>query len=182
MTDAEKSAEPLQAHFEQTIHYPATTFGYGSTNQVAKVVNICHGIMMHCGCEEVFLKHRREVRVWTSDQGVETLVADSACPTGEHVSDPAEVAEIFDVSGDHGKNAEAYNKFLFPRCLRMPDHGHMIFNLMGESLEQTPQWPEFKPHLKAIAAFLDDRGLRSRFQVLCLAGPLLKKERDMFNE
>jgi hypothetical protein len=54
------------------------------------------------------------------------------------------------------------------RCLRnVLGHRHVIFNALEEAISGIPAWKAFEVQLRGITAFLSNRGLRQRFQLLC---------------
>ena len=171
----------LQAWCELNRHYLATTLGYGAAGQVHKTINTVHCILVETGSAAFYDKHRFEVRAWTSDQGVERMVVDSGNP----LTVDANLAETVDrvraglVSSNSTAAATAW---LFPRAIFMPDHLHMIFNLVGEALEHVPEWPELSSCFHAIASFLHDKGLRGRYQASCLSGADQHIQFAMFND
>ena len=55
-----------------------------------------------------------------------------------------------EVTPSVGAGAEA---FLFPRCLYMPDHCHMVFGAEEEGACAIPEWQEIKDDLSCLSAF-----------------------------
>ena len=116
-----------------------------------KTINIAHCILVETGSAAFYDKHRFEVRAWTSDQGVERMVVDSANPltVDASLADTVDRVRAGLVSSNSSAAATAW---LFPRAIFTPDHLHMIFNLVGEALEQAPEWPDLSSGFHAIAS------------------------------
>eukprot|EP00959_Pyramimonas_sp_CCMP1952_P188576 3943735-Pyramimonas_sp.AAC.1 len=62
----------------------------------------------------------------------------------------------------------AVEAFFLPRCIYLPDHLHMLFNALEESVSSTPSWKVVEKHYKALAGFLNNNSLRGRFRALCM--------------
>ena len=58
--------------------------------------------------------------------------------------------------------------YLLPVALFTPGSLHIIWNSFQEALTGLPLWKSFELRLKSVVDFLRDRGLRQRYQSICL--------------
>ena len=174
--------DPQQLHKSFENHaWPITVLGYGASNMAFKVRNIVHAAVIQCEGEAEWQRFRKSVLGWTSDQGTELKIADCALAV------PANLANLSKVCADIQANVAsltaepAIASYLWPRCLYMPGHMHLLFNALEEAVIKSPIWGgTFLVGLRGLLAFLNSKGLRQRFQAICLADAS-GFERSLFN-
>lgn len=82
---ADRLALDADKHFGRRF-LPTTTLGYGGANLLGKACNTQHAAALESGTWAKFCKMRNEVRVWSSDQGVDSAIADCPCLIAEDFS------------------------------------------------------------------------------------------------
>lgn len=143
---------------------PCTALGYGRATLTNKIYNITHAQMLECGSMEAFSKYRFQVRSLLSDSGVERGLADSpVVRDARTLSDILRGMQAGELSM-HG----ATDAFLYPNCVYIQGHLHIIYNALQAGVEKLPTWTEHVELLRGVNNFLKDLGLRQRFQTICM--------------
>lgn len=105
---------------------------------------------------EPFRGMRSEAGGCTSDQGAKKGITDGSFNVIE-----ACVGEF--VATDPGYS-------MYPRCLFVFGHHHILFDSLEETTKSLPNSARFSDKLNICHAFLSDRHLRQQFQATCVQG------------
>ena len=148
-----------------------TVLGYGAGNIVYKYRNLLHGMLLRCGNEKELLAYRLSVIGWTSDQGTEYKLADVCF--AEAVNKDLLVKCANDIRGNQAflqpPDGSPQKHWLFPYCLPMVGHLHLVSNALESAVTTTRIWKvHFKTGMQALLSFLNSRGLRDRLQTTCI--------------
>ena len=135
----------LQEVFESR-HMPISTVAYGGGTVWGKSLNTCTSLMLESGSEELWDKRRMETRGLTSDQGVESDIADAPniigfSPNGGGCNRPMELLRD---NPDRVNDTPENSLFMFPLLMYMPDHCHMIFGALSAGLDHDPEWSNLR--------------------------------------
>ena len=149
--------------------WQCTVLGHGAANLGFKFRNVLHSMLLICGDEEQLRRFRLSVIAWTSDQGTERKLADAALADQPNLERLRNICQKVSFEGlELGCNA-ALQVYLFPNCLYMPGHQHLLFNGLEESVKRSPLWSSgFSEGLHAMVSMLNSRGLRDRFVMTCM--------------
>ena len=146
-----------------------TVFGYGAGSLTYKYRNLLHGICLKCSNDQEVDSYRESVVGWTSDQGTEYKISDIA------VAQPPNRELLLKASRDIGcreaflqTDACAQKHFLFPWCLAMTGHLHLISNALESAVTKCRIWTQVKHGIQGLLGFLNSRALRQRLQATCL--------------
>jgi hypothetical protein len=145
---------------------PVTSLGHGRARLIDKVYNSTHSIMLECGSMEVFGKFRMEVRSLTSDAGTERGLADVPV-----IRDARSLQAMLHClrSGELDVSA-ASSAYLYPNCIYMQGHLHILYNALQAAVEKVPGWEGHLVLLRGLNSFFKNLPLRQRFQTLCMSG------------
>jgi hypothetical protein len=141
LTLEERLATNWDNHFERR-HMTTTTLGYGMGGLLGKACNTQHAAALEAGSWSNFLAIRWAVKVWSSDQGVDSAIVDSPCLIDEKFENLATLMQDMTESRltiNSGAAAEAY---FLPDCLYYPDHLHVIFNALEEAVRALQAWED----------------------------------------
>lgn len=141
---------------------PATCLGRGKATLIHKVHNATHSQMLECGSSELFDKVRHEVRSITSDTGVERMLADAP-----YLRDPLALGSVLQRLSEGAEFSESTEGFLYPACLFIPGHLHLVYNSLQAAVEKEPAWGEMLRLLRGVNSFLKDLSLRQRCRMTC---------------
>ena len=142
----------INANFQSRI-CPLSTLGLGHAGAVSKLLNCAGLYLMESESNKQFHSIRNEVRGYTSDQGVE-----KDCGEGT-----VKVIPMF-----HDFESNSRQSFMFPQCLVVPGHLHILYNALREAIEKLPIAKEFLANLAVVQDFLSDKELRLKFVAECL--------------
>ena len=151
--------------------------GYGQTTLVAKIITYVHILKIMSGGGFAFTRMRYRVRGVCSDQGTERLLCDA--PYCEDVD--ALKSHLAQVEAGVVSLPASIDSFLLPVALWVPGHIHMVWNAVQEALESMPLWTSFYKRLQGIVDFVRSKGLRQRFQALCLGQSHQARWQALFN-
>ena len=148
-----------------------TVLGYGAGNILYKYRNLLHGMVLRCGNEKALLDYRLSVVGWTSDQGTEYKLADVCF--AEAINKDLLVKCANDIRSNQAflqpPDGSPQKHWLFPYCLPMVGHLHLVSNALETAVTNTWIWKvHFKTGLQALLTFLNSRGLRQRLQFTCI--------------
>ena len=144
-----RRAYDINAAFESRL-FPLSTLGVGAAGLVKKGINVANVYVMESESLDKFHEVRCEIRGFTSDQGTERKLPEvpvailSACRDAYEPSDPM--------------------SYMYPRCLAMPGHLHILFNALEEAVKSLSISAKFLERLRSLQSFLSNRQLRQRFQ------------------
>ena len=150
-----RKAYDLSANFESRI-CPLSTLGAGHAGLVKKGRSLANILLMESGSLSSLNELRCEVRGLTTDQGTEKGVSEAT----------VEILQKF--RGEYAPGDPM--SFMYPRCLWIPGHLHVMFNALEEAVKGLSVSKAFLDHLRALQQFLSDKQLRRTFQASCLAG------------
>jgi hypothetical protein len=151
-----------------TYAWQVTTFGYGASALVYKWRNLCHGILLRCENEEELHRYRASVVGYTSDAGTEKKLADCAFARPVNLSELRSFStQVLNFERYLHKGGQECSHYLFPYCLGMQGHLHMISNAVETAITRTRFWPAFEPGLVGLLGFLNSKDLRKRFLAVC---------------
>ena len=146
-----------------------TVFGHGAASLTYKYRNLLHGICLKCSDDQEVDSYRESVVGWTSDQGTEYKISDIA------FAQPPNRELLLKASRDIGcreaflqTDACAQKHFLFPWCLAMTGHLHLISNALESAVTKCRIWTQVKHGIQGLLGFLNSRALRQRLQATCL--------------
>jgi hypothetical protein len=161
------SSRVLEGAYE-SIGWPVTVLGHGASNIAYKFRNLLHGIALKCKNEQQFKAFRESVVGFTTDQGTERKLADCALAVDTTFDNVAQVCDDL-VAGTLLLTSDvAQNIYVFPYCLFVPGHMHILFNALEESVKKSKIWGErFVDALRNLLHLLNDRGLRQRMIATC---------------
>ena len=148
-----------------------TVLGYGAGNIQYKYRNLLHGMLLRCEDEKALLDYRLSVVGWTSDQGTEYKLADVCF--AEAINKDLLVKCANDIRSNQAflqpPDGSPQKHWLFPYCLPMVGHLHLVSNALETAVTNTMIWAhQFKSGLQALLTFLNSRGLRQRLQITCV--------------
>ena len=148
-----------------------TVLGYGAGNILYKYRNLLHGMVLRCSNEKALLDYRLSVVGWTSDQGTEYKLADVCF--AEAINKDLLVKCANDIRSNQAflqpPDGSPQKHWLFPYCLPMVGHLHLVSNALETAVTNTRIWKvHFKAGLQALLTFLNSRGLRQRLQITCV--------------
>ena len=144
----------INQNFESRL-CPLSTLGLGHAGMVKKLLNVAGIYLMESADAAQFHHVRNEVRGYTSDQGTEKELAEGTVMVIPRFKD-------FDPSD--------VQSFMYPRCLTVPGHLHILYNALESAVAQLPVAKQFLEHLKVLESFLSNRTLRAKFQASCVQG------------
>ena len=174
-TVADLAGHPVAGHF--TIrHYPMVTVAQGHEDTLYKSAGLQHMLGLQTGTWSLFEKARREVRTFTSDQGLEADIPDTPCLYTENFGNMHAVQQEY-LRGElraSTLSSAAQASFFLPLCLIVADCLHIVFNAFEETVVSSPVWAKIGPMLTSITVFLSTRDLRNRFAETCMASHPLK--------
>lgn len=158
--------------------WQCTVLGHGAANLGFKFRNVLHSMLLVCGDEEQLRRFRLSVIAWTSDQGTERKLADAALADQPNLERLRNICQKVSFEGLELGCNEALQVHLFPNCLYMPGHQHILFNGLEESIKRSPLWSSgFSEGLHAMVSMLNSRGLRDRFVMTCMKdAPAFERE------
>jgi hypothetical protein len=157
----------------RTFAHQATVLGYGASHLAYKWRNFFHEACLQCQDEPSLKAWRHSVTGFTSDQGTERKLADSALACEVNKESIAKFCQEL-VNGlaslDRSENSDASSDYyLLPNCLYMPGHQHILFNSLKSAVLKSKLWgPKYVEGLRALLSFLGDRPLRQRFIATCM--------------
>ena len=128
-----------------------STLGRGRAQTLKKTWNITTQHKMKTSTDLEYTEFRESVFGFLSDMGNEKGVAD------------ASTLEPVVGRGDNKYNVAQ----LYPNCLYMPEHLHIIYNALQNGVEKIPQNKKWIKRLKALERFLSDKSLRRLFMAQC---------------
>eukprot|EP00959_Pyramimonas_sp_CCMP1952_P352334 7382039-Pyramimonas_sp.AAC.1 len=166
--------------FEQR-HLPLTTMGYGAASLLHKSLACQHCLALETGSKGKFDIARNQVRVFTSDQGLEFGIADTPLLLGSDLANVAEVLHELDASPHELNTVLASQSFFLPNAITVPDALHVVYNALKDTITSRYSWKGFESHLRAFAKFLGNRDLRGRFKMRCCKTPGDKSEISRFS-
>ena len=169
-SDAESAWNVSQLKF-LSFAWQLTVLGYGAGNILYKYRNLLHGMILRCGNEKALLEYRLSVIGWTSDQGTEYKLADVCF--AEAINKDLLVKCANDIRSNQAflqpPDGSPQEHWLFPYCLPMVGHLHLVSNALETAVTNTRIWKiNFKAGLQALLGFLNSRGLRQRLQITCV--------------
>ena len=150
--------------------WQVTTCGYGASNLAFKFRNLVHGVLLKSGTQADLDSFRNSVLSWTSDQGTERKLADCAFAVAASYDNLRNIARM--VSADELPLAgpQCAQCYMWPRCLFMPGHLHIIQNALEDTVKHSSMWRSaFSDGMSAVAAILANTGLRRRFIFTCMS-------------
>ena len=157
-----------------------TALGYGAANLTYKLRNILHGVLKKVGDAKEMDRFRYQVLGWTSDQGTERKLADCAFATEASYEQLKKIASSVWLEEIPLAGTSARQNYLFPNCLYMPGHLHILQNALEEATKKSTLWgANFEDGLRAVTGVLNSRGLRQRFVAVCMSAAT-QTERAMF--
>lgn len=169
-SDAESAWNVSQLNL-RSFAWQLTVLGYGAGNILYKYRNLLHGMVLRCSNEEALLDYRLSVVGWTSDQGTEYKLADVCF--AEAINKDLLVKCANDIRSNQAflqpPDGSPQKHWLFPYCLPMVGHLHLVSNALETAVTNTRIWKiHFKAGLQALLGFLNSRGLRQRLQITCV--------------
>ena len=166
-----ESAWNVSQLISRSFAWQLTVLGYGAGNILYKYRNLLHGMVLRCGNEKTLLDYRLSVVGWTSDQGTEYKLADVCF--AEAINKDLLVKCANDIRSNQAflqpPDGSPQKHWLFPYCLPMVGHLHLVSNALETAVTNTRIWKvHFKAGLQALLGFLNSRGLRQRLQITCV--------------
>jgi hypothetical protein len=156
MHDADaRSKLDLNSCFETRI-MPLTTLGSGHESHFKKATNVAGLYLNESSDLDQFDEKRCGVMGLTSDQGAEMQIADASVHVVNGYADRYPIGDA--------------KFFLWPRCLLVVGHLHVLFNALEEACKSLDVSDWFFNCLRTLCNFLSDQQLRRRFQSSCLKG------------
>jgi len=148
---------------------PCSCLGHGAATLPQKMCKMTHLHGMEAGSYEAIMEETGQVIGGTSDRGVEKLIADVPNTLPENIDDLNTLIEGM-LSGEVlGPNfVDGAAGYLYPKCLYMNGHLHMLYNSLQAAISKRPNWKEHVRRLRHVNNFFKSRGLRVRIQELCL--------------
>lgn len=143
---------------------PVSVLGYGHSKLAKKAYNTMHALMLESGSE--FEKVRFEIRGFTTDQGTEHGLANFPFIGGD-VAETLRRVKTGELNLADGAGVSAY---LFPLALYCPEHLHVFYNALQNSITRLSEWRAMERMLRALHAFLKPKGMRDRFVETCMRG------------
>ena len=170
----EEAAEPAWnvSQLVSRVHaWQLTVLGYGAGNMWFKYRNLLHGMLLRCGDEKALLDYRLSVVGWTSDQGTEYKLSDVCF--AQAINKDLLVKCANDIRSNQAflqpPDGSPQKHWLFPYCLAMVGHLHLISNALETAVTNTRVWKlGLKAGLQAFLTFLNSKPLRQRLQITCL--------------
>ena len=148
--------------------WQCTVCGYGATNAAYKLRNLSHSLLLKCHCAEDLESLRCQVLGYTSDQGTERKLADAALATEASFQALINLCDRINAGHEQLVDASAQSHYLFPNCLFMPGHLHLLFNALEEAVKSSSIWgSRFETCLRSLVAVLKNKGLRTRMEAMC---------------
>lgn len=149
-------------------HFPLTSLGYGAAGSFEKACNFAHCLCLESGETDLLHKLRHQIRGVTSDQGVESAIAEVGLAVSP-VCSVAEWAEGVREAAARDPNEEQLNSgWMLPLSLYMPDHLHIMFGCLERSVFGSEDWADLEKALKTIANFLRNKSVRMRYVARCV--------------
>ena len=136
-----------------------------------------HSIVLETGSAESFERYRYQVRGFCSDQGVEALLCDAGLPMSPTCDNLHAWDDCLE-AGRRGELPSVPHAYLFPLCLFIPDHLHMLFGAWEYAVKTCAGWEAMEEKLRAISSFLRNEQYRLRFVQTCLGTP---EEKALFS-
>ena len=134
-----------------------STIGRGRGGLVNKAFKLSNIYKMESGAVEKYDQRRSQVIGLCADQGTERGCAD------------IDVLRVrYDANGRPLWD-ERHSR-MYPSCLYVPEHLHIVFNALQHAVEVLPVHRHFITRLKALEQFLADKQLRRFYVVTCLQG------------
>jgi hypothetical protein len=166
-SDSQASEIDLSKH-RRDRHLPLSSLGHGAASGSYKCANVVHKLILEAGKSFEFVRFL--VKGFTSDQGVEEIIADFGAAISPlcNLTDWANIMASLRSKTVQLGSVQASIAFLFPRALGMPDSLHMIFGSLEEAVNDTPGYDGLHADLNAISHFLVDTQLKMRFCATCL--------------
>ena len=118
-----RKAYDLNSAFETRI-CPLSTLGLGHAGLVKKAINVANVYLMEAETLERFHEARQEVVGYLSDQGTEKKVAELTVGVIPRCRDLYEHSDPM--------------SYMYPRCLAIPGHLHILYNALEESIKSLP--------------------------------------------
>lgn len=147
-----------------------SVLGHGAANIVYKFRNLLHGMLLRTSNDQELAAYRYSVIGWTSDQGTEYKLADicfAHAPNREGLQKAAR--DIVNYEAFLQPSSGPQNHWLFPWCLSMVGHLHLISNGLESAVTKTRIWSGYvKNGIAGLLTFLNSKALRQRFQAVCL--------------
>ena len=151
---AEYLEQQLNANFNSVYESrlcPLSVYGRGRGSLVKKNCNTSNVFKLESPDEASKDKRNSEVYGICSDQGTEKGLSDvGRASDGTHVQDASVMA--------------------YPNALYMPEHLHIVYNALQNSVKKLPGQRAFMSHLASIEKFLSDKSCRRLFIATCLGG------------
>ena len=162
----------------KTFAWQCTVLGYGAGNLAFKFRNIVHSILLKCNTSDELQEYRESVVGFTSDQGTERKLADCAFAVKLNLESLKQIAHAVHEEELPLASEETLQSYMFPYCLIMFGHIHMLMNGLEHAVLSSKMWgSNFSDGLQALLTFLNSKGLRQRFVALCMAhAPLTHKK------
>ena len=131
-----------------------STIGRGRGGTVKEAFNITTQHKMKSASEGGYEELRSGVFGFSSDVDNEKGVAD--------------IDGLEPVMGTGDNQFRIAHQRLYPNCLYMPEHLHMIYNALQNGVEKIPEHKRWIKQLRAIEHFLSDKSLRRLFMATCM--------------
>ena len=149
-------------------HLPIGSIGKGAEDLTYKTAAIVHKLHLETGTTAQFDRLRRSVFGFTSDQGVESSIADAPAILSEWADESSWIELMAKLRCRNARFDELAGSFLFPFCLGVADHCHMVFGALEHVCEASQQWLVLEQDLRALSALLRDNGLKMRYVETCV--------------
>lgn len=131
---------------------PPCVLGMGMTSLAEKLAAFAKRLVLESSAD-LLGQRRGTARGWLADQGTELGIGD--CPWWD--GDIAGIIERLEDKTLAWADDEVINTYFFPHALVIPDHLHIFFNALEESLKSSEAWPVFEPVLREISKFMGDK-------------------------
>ena len=142
----------LSANYESRV-FSLSCIGARNAKLAKKNINIANTMLMESSDDKAFHATRNEVRGGVSDQGTEFAIGEETVKSVPRFA--------------HAAFADASQLYLFPLCLWLPGHLHILYNALKEAVESVPGWADYMSELRTVQEFLSDKSLRGSFQFHC---------------
>ena len=148
--------------------WQCTVLGYGASTVAYKFRNLAHALLLHCDPANL-REYRESVYGWTSDQAVERKLADVAFAVDGSYEELRILAQSVRNLEVALSSEESRSVYMFPNCLLMPGHQHILMNGLEEAVKKSAMWnTEFYNGLEELVRVLNQRQLRQRFVATCM--------------